>query len=189
MILPWSLLLCTNFLWMNHSAVPYLKLLASRSWCLACWPVSYVRNFLSSFLCDWDGYLWAGQPVPLDFPQNSSARLKLFRCFMFLQQAMACFRFSPAFFVLINKALMLFTAAFASPFDTGLCAEGSLWEMLCNSQNGVNACLNCRLPSELIFFGNPYFSKKATKLSQSDVQCWPVDFCCPCVSKVVVHCY
>ena len=61
--------------------------------------------------------------------------------FMFLQQAMACLRFSPDFFVRTTIAFMLFTAAVARPFYSGLQAEACLWEMPWSLQKLVKACL------------------------------------------------
>ena len=60
------------------------------------------------------------QPVVLCSSPEELDWLEPFCRFMFLQQAMACFRFSPIFLVRMTSAFMLFTAVLASPFDSGL---------------------------------------------------------------------
>ena len=71
-----------------------------------CWVIAGRQHVLGNWqpmaLCSSpEEFGWAGAVLP------------------FLQQAMACLRFSPIFLVRMTSPFMLFTAASASPFDSG----------------------------------------------------------------------
>ena len=74
---------------------------------------------------------------------------------MFLQAATASSRFAFSACVRVTMAFRFLTAASASPFDSGLCAEASSCHTELNLQKLANSCRNWGPPSVLMDLGQP----------------------------------
>ena len=74
---------------------------------------------------------------------------------MFLQAATASSRFAFSVCVRVTMAFRFLTAASASPFDSGLCAEASSCYNELSLQKLVNSCRNWGPPSVIKDLGQP----------------------------------